>query len=74
MFRIDILQSQWIWGALLMGTLIVLGMALAYMAFWRVPAPAEKKRLPVALMLTYVAVIVFAVVYTVAKILYPPNW
>jgi uncharacterized membrane protein len=35
MFGFDVLQSRWLWAALLGGTALVLGFVLSYFAFWR---------------------------------------
>jgi len=86
MFRLDVLQTQWLVFALAGGLALVLGLALFYLAMLRPraddAAPAQPKAepqsvrsfLPSLLILTYVLVVVFAIVYTLAIVRHPPNW
>ena len=71
MFRIDVLQDQWLWAALALGTVLVLATALAYLSWWRTSRP---NRVPWVLSLTYLVVIVFVVAYALSKVANPPNW
>ncbi|MBE3070152.1 MAG: hypothetical protein IMZ66_07930 [Planctomycetes bacterium] len=86
MFRLDVLQNEWLLLALAGGTVLVLLVVLAYLALWRPrerEAPAagdagehEPGRAPVpwVLILVYAAVAVYVVVYTFSKVRNPPNW
>jgi hypothetical protein len=74
MFRIDLLQSQWTWASLAGGLLFVLMVVLTYLAIWRVPPTAGRKPMPWILILTYVAMGLFVVAYTLAMVFHPPNW
>ncbi len=71
MFRIDLLQNQWLWASLAIGLVLVLATALAYLAWWRSPKPS---RVPWILGLTYIALVIFTVAYTLWKSVRPPNW
>ena len=87
MFRLDVLQNQWLVLALAGGLVLVLCVALYYLALWR-PRPGVNAQptpkqpvlnwllsfLPALLVLTYISVLVFAVVYTLAMARHPPNW
>jgi hypothetical protein len=87
MYRLDVLQTQWIVLALAGGSVLVLIVVLCYLALWRPrldpAAPASGKRsvlqwlrsfLPAILIVTYVLVLVFVIAYTLAVVRHPPNW
>ena len=86
MFRLDVLQTQWLVFALAGGLVLVLCLALFYLAMSRprpggaeeAPAgPARPKAgpaLPPLLILTYGLVVVFVIVYTLAMARNTPNW
>jgi len=74
MFRIDILESQWIVAALVGGTVLVLTMVLTYLAVWRLSPESGENPVPWVLILTYVAMGVFITAYTLVMVFYPPNW
>ena len=85
MSRLDVLQDQWLILTLLGGLTLVLGVVLAYMAMWRRDAQqasaaqtgdaaAGSHRMPLVLLVIFVALGIFAVAYTVSKALNPPNW
>jgi len=82
MFRLDVLQMQWLTVALAVGLFLVLCVALLCRALWRPRPedglPAARKSalgfLPALLVLTYAGVLLFAVVYTACMARQPPNW
>ena len=85
MFRLDILQTQWLVVALAGGLILVLCMVLFYLAMWRrrpdadqsLRASSDAKKtgaMPWILILAYTFAVVFVVVYTFIMIRHPPNW
>jgi hypothetical protein len=86
MFRLDILQNQWLILSLTGGLAAVLVVVLGYLALWRpreLPpeagaAPAEgapragRGLVPWVLTVSIVALLVWAVAYTVMMIFVPP--
>ena len=90
MFRLDVLQNQWLMFAMFGGAAALLTVVLAYLAFWRSRDGAtqdegpDSPRQPVGAWLrsfmpwvligTFAFVAVWAVVYTIRMILNPPNW
>ena len=80
MFRLDILQNQWLMLAMAGGLVLVLSMVLFSLAMWRerppqtaAPRPA-RRFIPVLLILVYTFTAIFIVVYTLAMSRHPPNW
>jgi F0F1-type ATP synthase assembly protein I len=86
MFRLDVLQNQWLILALVGGLVMVLAAVLAYRTMWRrdedvaeqaatgVQPVGERGPMPLVLILTIVSLLVFAAVYVLVMIHYPPNW
>ena len=95
MFRLSVLQYQWLILALFGGAVLVLTMVLTYMMMWRprkenqeaaAEAVAESDYqgysalrwyssfMPWILTLTFVSVVVFAIIYAFYSIKNPPNW
>ena len=80
MFRIDLLQNEWLMLALIGGSALVLLMMLWYVVYWRTvgaqggETPRRRVRVPAFLIVVYVAIALFAIGYVAAKIFYPPNW
>ena len=81
MFRLDVLQNQWLILSLLGGVVVLLGVVLWYLAEWRLPdvespSGAERRRRPMpwVLIVVYVGLVGFAIVYVWAKWQSPPNW
>ena len=84
MFRLDVLQNQWLVFAMAGGAAIVLGIVLFSLAMRRprVEGGASPPRksgswlsgVPALLILVYAFVVVFALVYTARMIRQPPNW
>lgn len=88
MFRLDVLQNQWLMLAMGGGLILILGFVLACMAFWKPrqaivdeQATAAMPRrewlrsfMPWLLIVAYAFILVYAVVYTIMQILNPPNW
>ena len=88
MFRLDVLQNQWLVVALAGGLVLVLGLVLYYLAMWRqraedAPAQPPPKQtvlqwlrsfLPALLIVIYIFALAFVVVYTLAMVRHPPNW
>lgn len=70
MFRLDVLQSQWVIAALGGAAALVLGLYLAYQAGW---SPAAG-RVPRLLVVVYVLAAAFVLVYTAMAMIRPPNW
>jgi F0F1-type ATP synthase assembly protein I len=85
MLRLDVLQNQWLILALVGGTALVLFVALAYVAVWRVQrreaaegevraAPPPQSTIPWIVIVFWVAAVVYAAVYIVQAVLNPPTW
>ena len=89
MFRLDVLQNQWLILALVGGTALVLFVALAYVAVWRagrngdgssprrmqgVGAEPPASSVPWIVIVFWVAAALYAVVYIVQAALNPPTW
>jgi len=86
MFSLSPMQNAWVIIALAAGVVFVLGVSLAYMMMWRPregEVAAEEARpswratwdaIPWFLVLFFVATGVFGLLYTINKIVYPPNW
>ena len=82
MMRLDVLQAQWLWLALLGGSALVLAIVLAYLAIWRTGrngdgravTPSGSGKTPWVLILVYVATLVFALGYVIMRAVVPPNW
>ena len=80
MFRLDVLQNQWLFVALAGGLALVLGVALFCLAIWRErPQEPEASRprrrvVPALLILAYVFAAIFVIVYTLIMARHPPNW
>ena len=73
MFRIDLLQNEWLMLALIGGTALVAATILWYVAFWRTGSTSRFK-VPAFLIVVYVAIALVAIGYVAARIWYPPNW
>jgi hypothetical protein len=85
MFRLNVLQNQWLVLALAGGLTIVLWLVLYYLAMWRErpgaaaqeTAPSGRNRRwfpPALLVFVYLFILIWAVVYTLMMIRNPPNW
>lgn len=75
MFRLDILQNQWLLVAMLAGLAITLAIALAYLAIWRPRGlPVRPRGIPWVLVVTYLATAAFAVGYVLMMVYNPPTW
>jgi sterol desaturase/sphingolipid hydroxylase (fatty acid hydroxylase superfamily) len=83
MYRLNVLQNQWLILALAGGTALLLATALAFLASWRAgerEASGEAREntsrgpMPWILILTYVTIAVFAVAYVLASAMHAPNW
>lgn len=87
MFRIDVLQNQWLVEALIGGAAFLLVFILWYAAQWRprrsdsTPWPRAEYEvhggnapLPGIIIFIYVGAVVCAVVYLIARAFNPPNW
>ncbi len=84
MLQINLLQNQYIMLAFFGGIALVLLSALGYLAMWRAretegagPALGDRGRrghMPWVLLVTYVAILVYAVVYVLMRAQTPPNW
>jgi F0F1-type ATP synthase assembly protein I len=84
MFRLYVLQTQWIIMALLGGIAALLYVVLAYIGMWRPrePETAAPQRtwsdtmrfLPWFLIITFIATAVFNIGYCIYIYFYPPNW
>ena len=87
MFRLDVLQNQWLLLALGVGLVLVLCVGLFYLTLWKPrldPLVASSAKppvlkwiasfLPALLIVVYASIVVFIVVYTLAMVRHPPNW
>ena len=85
MFRLDVLQDQWLILALFGGTALVLAVVLAYLALWRRregepadgPAAAERSDshgVPWVMIFVFAATALFALAYLLMRAAAPPNW
>ena len=75
MFRLDILQNQWLVVAMALGTALTLAIALTYLAIWR-PRNAQRpaRAVPWIVVIVLAATAVFAVVYVALMAGNPPTW
>lgn len=86
MFRIDVLQNQWLMLALIAGSALILGVALVHLAMAR-PRQAQgdpttprgrlatlAAAMPWLLIVTFAGLAAFVVIYTFVMAGYPPNW
>ena len=88
MFRLDVMQNQWLILALVGGAAMVLAFVLCYQASWRQRQRVIEYRndadsnnwrfsfehMPWGLMLFYISTLVFEVTYVIWSVLDPPNW
>ena len=90
MFRLDVLQDQWLILTLVGGTALVLVVVLSYLAAWRArgtkeeevagapPEPAletePRSSVPWVLILLYAVMIGYAIVYVLMAASTVPNW
>ena len=69
MFRLDVLQNQWVILALAGGLGLMGLMLLMYMALWR-----ARGRVPWILIVIWVAAVLYGVGYVLIQSQQPPNW
>jgi hypothetical protein len=90
MFRIDVLQNQWMVAALIGGTAFLLVFILWYAAQWRPrrtdsaqpraeyevngESASGKASLPGIIIFIYVGTVICAIAYVIARSFNPPNW
>jgi hypothetical protein len=83
MFRLNILQNQWLLLALAGGVVLTLAVILAYLMFWQPRqrrdaaepgARSEDGGISPFLIAVFVSILGFAVVYVVLRTRVPPNW
>jgi predicted MFS family arabinose efflux permease len=86
MYRLNLLQNQWLILALFVGLALIGGLVLAYLAMWRPreeeapkdaaqSAPARPSSpVPWVLIVTYLFAVLYVVVYTFILRRNPPNW
>ena len=87
MFRLDVLQNQWLALSLAAGLIVTLCLTLYCLAMWKerpgatAPEPEERPdgkprrwSPPALLVLVYVGVLIFGIVYTAMMVWNPPNW
>jgi heme A synthase len=78
MFRLDVLQNQWLIVAMAGGTALVLVLVLAYLAVWRGARGGAEgegpRRVPWLLILIYAVTLVYALIYVAMAALDPPTW
>lgn len=85
--QLHVLQDQWMYLAFGGGLGLVLFWALSFLMMWRPRAkegekPGESPQgwitgqtfIPWVLIITLAGTFLYAVIYTVTKIIYPPNW
>ena len=84
MFRLDVLQNQWLMLSLTGGIALILGMVLFLLMLWKpreegkseTPGESELawRTFPWFLVVVYVGLILFAVVYVIHTAMVSPNW
>jgi hypothetical protein len=82
MFRLDVLQNQWLILALVGGLGLVFLVILLYRALWpgcreaRADAapPPGHGRIPWFLIVVWVGMVVYGILYVIRQAMYPPTW
>jgi uncharacterized membrane protein len=87
MLQIHVMQNQWLMLASAIGLAVLAGWVMSFVMMWKPRVkegekPGETVRgwltdysaFPWVVILTIVGTTVFAIVFTVAKIIHPPNW
>ncbi|MCY2928971.1 MAG: hypothetical protein NTV86_05655 [Planctomycetota bacterium] len=75
MFRLDILQNQWLLVAMALGLALVLAISLAFLAIWRPRGGAPPPRaVPWIVVVVLAATAAFAVTYVALAAVNPPTW
>ncbi len=84
MLRFDVLQNDWVILAILGGIALVFYTAIAYLDMWTPRKMKDGKTergwltwwqgIPWVLKVTYAALIIFVVIYTIYRAIVPPNW
>jgi hypothetical protein len=73
-----ILHNQWLFLSLFGGLILVLTFVLGFMAMWQPRSEGGNlttlKAIPWILILLYVFIVLFAIIYVVVRMFYPPNW
>ena len=84
MYRLDILQNQWMMFSLISGIVLILGMILFLLMLWK-PRDEEtgetagesespRQAFPWFLVVLYIGLLMFAVAYVVHRAIVSPNW
>jgi phosphoglycerol transferase MdoB-like AlkP superfamily enzyme len=74
MFRLDVLQNQWLIFTLIGGAAILSATILLFVALWRPRDQAPRHFMPWLLILLFGAAALFAAVYVAHAIARAPNW
>ncbi len=75
MFRLDVLQNQWLVFTLIGGAAILLATILLFVALWRPREEAPKAPfMPWLIILLFGGFALFVVLYAARAILRAPNW
>jgi len=82
MFRLDVLQNQWLILALVGGVVLTLALICAYTMMWRprnetgepvTGAKALIRWIPWFLIALFICIVIYQVTYTIILHFYPPN-
>ena len=75
MFRLDVLQNQWLLVAMALGLALVLAIVLAYLFLWQ-PRGRQTpgKGPPWIVIVVLAATAAFAVAYVALAVVNPPTW
>ena len=84
MLRFDVLQNNWVILALLGGIFLVIYTCIAYLDMWTPRKEKDGKTetgwlswwegIPWVLKVTYAALILLVIFYTIYRAIVPPNW
>jgi fatty acid desaturase len=74
-FRLDVLQNQWLIFALVGGAAILFATILLLVALWRPRDEVPRRHfMPWLIILLFGCTLLFVAVYVARAILRPPNW
>lgn len=87
MFHLNVLQNKYVMLALIGGLMAVLMIVISYLAIWRPrrnDAMASEdnpdtvwvalRSVPWIIVVSYAGILIWGIIYTIAKAINPPNW